>query len=93
MGQVPESKKILIIGNGQIAQHWMHYLNLLHIPFTHWFRKSKKDLLPDSYTEVFLAVTDKAIPDVLSTFPWLLNSNVIHFSGANYIDGTLGLHP
>lgn len=93
MGQVPDSNKILIIGNGKLASHWMHYHNLLNIPFTHWFRKSKKTLKPDIFRTVYLAVTDSAIPNLLIQNPWLQDSNIVHFSGANYFDGTYGIHP
>jgi predicted short-subunit dehydrogenase-like oxidoreductase (DUF2520 family) len=93
MGQVPGNKKILVIGNGRVAKHWLHYLSLLKIPTSHWYRKSNLELKETSFDLVFLAVSDSGLPELLLKYPWLQNSHLVHFSGANYFDGILGIHP
>lgn len=93
MGQVPVSKKILIVGSGRLAKHWSHYLTLLQIPFINWSRQSQTILQDDGYTHIFLAVSDSAISEIVSLYPWMQSRHTAHFSGANYYDGLYGMHP
>jgi len=101
MGQVPYG----IVGDGRLARHLIHYLNLLRIPYRQWSRQGsdqaggKSD--PSSMVQallgcqtVLLAISDSAIENVARDFLACYEpSRLIHFSGALVTPLATGMHP
>src|SRR5579871_3048810 len=95
MIQPSEQRIYTIIGDGRAAQHMMHYLTLLNIPFYQWSRKQNNDLdyFVTSSQRILLLVSDSAIANVLQQYPVLHNKMVVHFSGALTVPGVYTAHP
>lgn len=92
---ISSAKPYLVIGNGKVAKHWMHYLSLEKIPFQNWSRQSRIDFPKNlnKFRSVFVLISDSAIAEFAQTH--LQNSKIplIHFSGAHSLDGIIDLHP
>jgi len=86
--------KILVIGNGRMANHWRHYLQLLGIHSDHWYRSLDIDLNCKirSAEQIFLAISDSAILDFYHSNPLLKDKTCVHFSGSLYDANLLGIH-
>lgn len=86
----------LIIGEGRVASHMMHYFKLLDLAFYQWSRNSKTNLseLVKKSERILLLITDSAIEPFYSHYRNILkNKIVIHFSGALVIGNTFSAHP
>lgn len=90
-------KPYLVIGNGKMAKHWMHYLSLKGIVFDHWHRKGAEDLgkllSSNSYKVIFVLISDSAIPSFFEQHLKNCKVPLVHFSGAHNFTGLIDLHP
>jgi len=93
MRQVPH---YLIIGNGRVARHFIHYFSLLDISFSHWRRQQPlsllKELLPAA-THVLLLISDQAIEPFVTDNLQGSSAVMVHFSGALVSPLAHGVHP
>ncbi len=95
MRQVPENLKYLLVGDGRLAHHFSHYLNLLELPYLRWNRKGTsplRALIPQS-SHVLLAVSDSALCHFTDLAKENPDKKFIHFSGAFEVSGLHGAHP
>jgi predicted short-subunit dehydrogenase-like oxidoreductase (DUF2520 family) len=86
----------LLIGNGRVARHFKHYLQILNLEFSSWNRSLSSEELQNSLrrsTHVLLAISDSALSSFyenhLKTWP----GQVVHFSGALELPPMIGAHP
>jgi predicted short-subunit dehydrogenase-like oxidoreductase (DUF2520 family) len=92
MRQVPH---YLIIGNGRMATHFCHYLQLLHIPYTQWFRKQSSQRLIErlsTATHIIVLIKDDAISDFVDNLA-IKNKTFVHFSGRLSLKNCYSAHP
>lgn len=93
MRQVPH---YLIIGNGRVANHFRHYLSLLHLSFNLWHRKNSLTQL-DQYlqqaTHVLVLTNDPAIEPFVTQYANQTSALFIHFSGSVVSRLVYGAHP
>jgi predicted short-subunit dehydrogenase-like oxidoreductase (DUF2520 family) len=95
---MPPRKQIYsIIGDGCVARHFAHYLDLLGIPYSAWSRKvaSERQLaevVADS-SHVLVLIKDAAIEDFVRVNSSLKKKRVVHFSGSLVTPLAHGLHP
>lgn len=95
-GQVPQPEAVQsepygIVGDGRVAQHFVHYFKLENIPFKHYARKTGQS--PAHLTECpvwLLAVPDRAVHACITEFQ-AAQRTLVHFSGANPAPN--GFHP
>ena len=99
MGQVPEKPKTVygIIGDGRLAKHFCHYLNLLEIPFKQWSRKKHPETDPatalDGCEPILIIISDDQIESFLVRHPLLQEKKVYHCSGSLVVKGVPSVHP
>lgn len=93
MRQVP----YLIIGNGRVAKHFCHYLQLLQIPHLQWFRKDCPITLESGIEKserLLLLINDDAIETFITSNQNLLHQKtLIHCSGQLAIPLACSAHP
>lgn len=90
MRRVPE---YLIIGNGRVARHMLHYFALLGIETTHWHRqKASPDTIRDA-RYILILLSDNAIETFITEHLHDKNGLKIHFSGALVTSLAVGAHP
>ncbi len=86
-----------IIGAGHMARHFIHYLQLLSIPFQQWSRAennvSDLDHLIQSCNPILILINDDAIELFITDHPHLKEKTLLHFSGALYTKLAVGAHP
>lgn len=102
MGQVPPLH-YGIIGDGRMARHMAHYLELLGNPATLWSRKFEKETGVPVHQQlsqcdvILLLISDGAIVPFLSSViensPSLAEKKWLHFSGALVTPLCSGFHP
>lgn len=95
MGQVPE---YAVIGDGRMARHFCHYLDLLNISYQQWSRKAdpSENQLPaiiDRCNPILILITDGAIEAFIQARPLLHNKSLIHFSGSLHTELACNTHP
>lgn len=86
----------LVVGDGRMAKHFCHYLQLLGLPFEKWSRKSSRPLGEAfaNHERVVLLITDNAIVDFIQTNARDLEGKLlIHFSGCLVTPLAYGAHP
>ena len=88
MGQVPNKTPYGIVGDGRVARHFAHYLNLKKIPYKQWSRSAVPAIEPAvvlaECETILVLISDSAIE------PWIEFARVsglqpvrfVHFSGA-----------
>lgn len=102
MGQVPSKFPYGIVGDGRVARHFAHYLNLKKIQYKQWSRNAQRAsgkcepfaVLSECET-ILVLISDSAIT------PWidaarlegLAPRRFVHFSGALVTDRAAGFHP
>lgn len=94
MRQVPCN--YLIIGNGRLAKHMCFYLNLLEIPYQHWFRQSHVplDSIITPISHVLLCINDAGIDSFIQNHATLLRTKtIVHFSGCHVSASAWSAHP
>lgn len=87
MRQVPTLETTLfgIVGDGRVARHFSHYLELLGLPFSAWSRRRAGPPPPealDGCRTVLLLVSDAAIVPFVEAWPELRAKRLVHFSGS-----------
>lgn len=94
MRQVPT---YLIIGNGRMASHFCHYLNLLGLPFLQWSRKTHitSDLTLNirKASHIIVLISDSSIPHFLNNLKADSDKVIVHFSGMLSLSGIYSAHP
>jgi len=93
--QVPEKAQVpqyLIIGNGRVARHFLHYFSLLGISVSHWHRGLPLEELGDAQ-HILVLIRDDAIESFIRTHLGDKQGTKIHFSGALTTDLAIGAHP
>ncbi|MFC2134349.1 DUF2520 domain-containing protein [Bacteroidota bacterium] len=99
MGQVPAADEIpyLIVGNGKLAKHIIHYFQLLEINFRHWHRQSsaKFNDAASNVSKILLLIPDDAIEEFIqqNKSSALSNAVWVHFSGALSTQHAESVHP
>jgi 2-dehydropantoate 2-reductase len=97
MRQVPDaSPHYLIIGNGRVARHFLHYFSLLSLSYSHWHRQDSPDILQQqikSATHILLLISDGAIEDFILKNLQNTNACLIHCSGSLSTVLAFGAHP
>lgn len=86
----------LIIGNGRVARHFIHYFNLLSIPCLHWHREhplTRLHELASQSTHILLLISDDTIEGFIQNHLILTQACLIHFSGSVNTDLAFGAHP
>lgn len=93
MSQVP---RYMVIGNGRLARHMLHYLRLLNLGRCHWHRhlalSDLSQLLPQC-RHVLLLIRDDAITTFAQTHLQDFSGTIIHCSGSLVTDAAYGAHP
>jgi predicted short-subunit dehydrogenase-like oxidoreductase (DUF2520 family) len=96
-----------ILGDGRLAQHMRHYLELEGQRVSAWARNPRSDFnshaMPDAEARlratvrnaqrVLLLVSDGAIAALLRQYPFLHQSRLVHCAGALSLPGVAGAHP
>ena len=90
-----KTKNILIIGNGRLAKHLIHWCTLLQRPVHNWNRQDNKPLSLQNIDYVWLAISDNALlPFYQETLkPLLSGQKVVHFSGTTHHSEIVSAHP
>jgi predicted short-subunit dehydrogenase-like oxidoreductase (DUF2520 family) len=91
-----EHKSYLIVGNGNLAKHFIHYLNLLNIPHHHWFRDSNKSFseLLGLSDKIVVLINDDSIKKFILNYRNANDPKIwIHCSGALFTKFAYGVHP
>ncbi len=85
-----------IVGDGLIATHFAHYLDLEGLSYTIWSRKKEKSTavskLRDS-TIILLLISDDSIVSFIKENPQLTSKTLLHFSGSLTTKEAIGFHP
>lgn len=98
MRQVPTvgTSPIGVVGDGRVARHFLHYLNLLSLPSRAWARRppgsGPVDALASCRT-VALLIPDAEIIPFIDAWPSLRHKRLVHFSGSLVTDAAEGAHP
>lgn len=89
------AKRILIIGDGRLAKHLLHWCTQLQKPVQHWHRRSTMPLNLQNIDYVWLAISDSAlVPFYQNTLkPLLTGQKVVHFSGSVHHSDLIAAHP
>jgi hypothetical protein len=85
MRQVPANTSYLVIGDGRLARHVRHYLDLLNLSQKTWRRSDGPVLLKElaeSSSHALMAISDGAIDSFYLENPALKNLSCVHFSGS-----------
>ncbi|MBS0287919.1 MAG: DUF2520 domain-containing protein [Proteobacteria bacterium] len=97
MRQVPAKTHYLIIGHGRMAKHFCHYLNLLHIPYTQWSRKSHTEDELQAFaaqaSHILLLISDASIETFSRKLSLNNNQILVHFSGQLCLENVISAHP
>ena len=89
MRRVPD---YLIIGNGRVARHMLHYLSLLNIEAEHWHRGQDYSALGDA-KNILVLISDGAIESFIAEHLSDKKGLKIHFSGSLVTSLAIGAHP
>lgn len=94
MGRVPKAQlpDYLIIGNGRVARHFLHYFSLLGLETAHWYRGLPLEDLGDA-RHILVLIRDDAIEDFIRTRLTAKHGTKIHFSGSLVTELAIGAHP
>lgn len=85
-----------IVGDGYLATHFAHYLDLEGIPFNKWSRRVDNISPVDKLSEcdiILLLISDGSIEQFIEDNRKLKEKIIIHFSGALVTDKAIGFHP
>ncbi len=103
MRQVPDkdaqNPTYLIIGNGKVARHFVHYFRRLDIPHLHWFRRLEEwpekrlhEMVAKADVALLL-IHDRAINELIEQHPALQTLPCCHFSGSLCSKLAHAVHP
>ena len=97
MRQVPSPAAIPfgLIGNGRVARHLHHYLDLLQLPVRRWARSSGCDPVEAMAPcgTVMVLISDAAIEPFLAAWPALAAHRLVHCSGGLVTAAAECAHP
>ncbi len=98
MRQVPARDAISfgIVGNGRIARHFRHYLELLDLPICAWSRRESSASPPEALATcetVLVLIRDAEIVPFIEAWPALQNKRLIHCSGSLVTPLAEAAHP
>jgi 2-dehydropantoate 2-reductase len=98
MRQVPahDTAPIGIVGDGRVARHFLHYLNLLGLPSRTWSRRTSSVPPADALApcgSVLLLIRDGEIDRFVERWPALHEHRLVHFSGSLVTTAAEGVHP
>jgi len=98
MGQVPalDAPPLGIVGDGRVARHFSHYLDLLGLPVCAWSRRTQALSPPDALAScrtVLLLIRDAAIAPFVDTWPALQEKRLVHCSGSLVTPAAEVAHP
>ena len=98
MRQVPalDVAPIGIVGDGRLARHFLHYLNLLDLPSCTWSRRATAAAPHEALAScrtVLLLVRDAAIVPFVEAWPALRDKHLVHCSGSLVTPLAEGAHP
>jgi 2-dehydropantoate 2-reductase len=99
MRQVPEfdAGPIGIVGDGRVARHFLHYLNLLGLSVRAWSRRAPAAAGPTqalaSCEIILLLIRDTEIVPFIAAWPALQEKRLVHFSGSLVTQSAEGVHP
>jgi len=85
-----------IVGDGKVSNHFCQYFSLLGIDYNRWSRKQSSRTLKSTTNNsniVLLLISDNAIGQFVKDNPFLLNKQLMHFSGTMYFEHIIGCHP
>ena len=87
--------RFLVIGDGRVAKHTVHYFGQLGLDVLQWSRSSGKALEPlvSKATHVLLLISDRCIDSFYVSYPQLQAKVTVHFSGSVTCEGVLTAHP
>ena len=89
-------EKILVIGNGRLANHFCHYFRLIDVKFEKWDRTQAHSQLVEKAkdcTSVLILISDQAIESFAAENDKVLPKLRLHCSGSLFIKGMIGAHP
>jgi hypothetical protein len=98
MRQVPalDTAPLGIVGDGRVARHFHHYLNLLGLSVRVWSRRAPgadpTEALAPCRT-VLLLIQDAEIVPFIDAWPALREKRLVHFSGSLVTPAAEGAHP
>lgn len=98
MRRVPvcNSAPIGIVGDGRVARHFLHYLELLSLPVCAWSRRAPAADPTQTLGEcrtVLLLIRDAEIIPFIDAWPALQQKRLVHFSGSLVTQAAEGAHP
>jgi predicted short-subunit dehydrogenase-like oxidoreductase (DUF2520 family) len=99
VGQVPAANEVpyLIVGNGKLAKHIIHYFQLMEIPLRHWHRHSSDlfNYAASNVSKILLLIPDDTIEEFIQQHKSDTSNDVtwIHCSGALSTPHTESAHP
>ncbi|TNF66973.1 MAG: DUF2520 domain-containing protein [Gammaproteobacteria bacterium] len=89
----------LVIGNGLMAKHFIHYLNILKLSYKHWYRSYSIEnliLLLKESTHILFLIKDDAIENFIKTNCLKYKQKdqlYLHFSGSLSSEYAYTTHP
>ena len=98
MRQVPAlgTAPLGIVGDGRLARHFRHYLNLLGLSVCAWSRRAADANPPDALAPcrtVLLLIQDAEIVRFIDAWPALRDKRLVHCSGSLVTPAAQGAHP
>lgn len=98
MRQVPEMHtRYLVVGNGRLARHMIHYLGVLKQPFSQYTRQSAQSFTTSvaHCSHVLVLISDREIENFIKHNKTHSSENVvwIHCSGSLTTELAFGAHP
>ena len=106
MGQVPNKSgkpKYLIVGNGRLAKHFLHYFNLLGVSYIQCARENLNEFVklsnpsdkPESVDRILLLIRDDQIENFIREYKSKISHQLIwiHCSGVLSIEEAESAHP
>ena len=98
MRQVPtlDATPLGIVGNGRVARHFRHYVDLLGLSVCAWSRRMQASSPPDALAScrtVLLLIRDAAIDPFIEAWPALQEKRLVHCSGSLVTAAAEGAHP
>ena len=85
-----------IVGDGKVAKHFCQYFSLIGVDYNTWSRKQSISSLQSkvlSTDVVLLLISDSAIKKFVEINSFLLNKQLVHFSGTLSLANVHGCHP
>lgn len=98
MRQVPalDAAPLGIVGDGRVARHFHHYLNLLGLSVRVWSRRASSADPAETLAccrTVLILIRDAAIVRFIEAWPTLRTARLVHFSGSLVTPAAEGAHP